>query len=271
MPASLSPELIKQIQASISTPGGGYVDASGVRYQPLYDQGQGQDGVDGPVWGYASYDPNKIGIGDPFQQYNADGTFDQNRAFKGDDATKMFLMFLAAAGGMAAFAPGGFLAGSAAAPGAGAGFMGDATAAGYAGLDAASAATMGGGATLPSALGSLGTTAATTAATSPSWLTNLMGPGASLLGPAATLLGAAAGAKGNDQSSDVTKRTDPRFDPYIFGDQNTVGAMPAASGLLARSLSDKTMQGWDNMQNVAQGLLSQPVAGNGFNRFFPGR
>lgn len=84
-----------------------------------------------------------------------------------------------------------------------------------------------------------------------------------LLGPAATLLGAAAGAQGKDASQSQTKKMDPRLEEFVYGD-----LLPRTKGLLAEEMSPERRAQWNQMRGVGMGLLSQPVAGNAFDRFY---
>lgn len=97
-------------------------------------------------------------------------------------------------------------------------------------------------------------------------LASALGGAAKFLGPAATLLGAAAGAKGQDASQTSVKSMDPRMDKLFYED-----LAPRVQGLLAKQMAPGAMQGFTDMQTVGRNLLNTPVAGNGFNRFFPGR
>ena len=83
----------------------------------------------------------------------------------------------------------------------------------------------------------------------------------SLLGPAATLLGAAAGAQGQQNEQNTTKDIPEWLKPYV---QKQLGY---ASGLLDTQMAPGYMQGYDQMRTRGQGLLSQPIAGNGFAQF----
>jgi hypothetical protein len=98
-----------------------------------------------------------------------------------------------------------------------------------------------------------------------------LGISPSLLSLGATALGALAGSKGVKQNQTSTSSINPQVAPYVYGDGSGKGLLPGVQGLLAQQTSPQNMQGWQNVQNVAQGLLSQPVAGNGFSRFFPNR
>lgn len=96
--------------------------------------------------------------------------------------------------------------------------------------------------------------------------TGLLGGASKWLGPAATLLGAAAGAKPQKASETSVKSMDPRMDALFYGD-----LAPRVQGLLQKQMAPGAMQGFTDMQSVGRGLLNAPVAGNGFNRFFPGK
>lgn len=90
------------------------------------------------------------------------------------------------------------------------------------------------------------------------------------LGPAATLLGAAAGGQGQKTSTTSERKTDPRVDPYLFGANGQPGLLGMTYDQLSRDQSPERLAQRDQMRGVGMGLLSQPIAGNGFNRFFKG-
>lgn len=85
------------------------------------------------------------------------------------------------------------------------------------------------------------------------------------LGPAATVLGGLAGSQGQKTSQTSERKTDPRVDPYLFGDGTNPGLLGYTQQLLARQMAPGGLAGYDQMQQVGQGLLRAPVAGNGFN------
>jgi hypothetical protein len=91
------------------------------------------------------------------------------------------------------------------------------------------------------------------------------------LGPAAMALGALSGSQGTKTSETSTRKTDPRVDPYMFGDGSNPGLLGYTQQQLARDQSPQNQAQLDQMKQIGMGLLSPPVAGNGFNRFFPGR
>jgi hypothetical protein len=91
----------------------------------------------------------------------------------------------------------------------------------------------------------------------------------SLLGPAATVLGAVAGSQGQENESATTRKTDPRVDPYLFGNEQMQGLLNATQ---ARLMADQGQQGiWESMKSKGLGLLNSPVAPNGFAAFTKGR
>jgi hypothetical protein len=96
----------------------------------------------------------------------------------------------------------------------------------------------------------------------------LLGKG---LGLASTVLGAAAGGQGQKTSQTSERKMDPRMDPYVYGGNGQTGLLPYAQQLLDKQMAPGYMQGYDDMRSKGQGLLGAPIAGNGFNRFFPGR
>jgi hypothetical protein len=152
----------------------------------------------------------------------------------------------AAGAGGAALAGGAAGAGGSAAGGSGA-FLGEGVASGVPAWDAAAT---GAGLTLSGAGSGL----------------SLLDGASKYLGPAATALGALAGSQGQDTSQTSVKSMDPRMDKLFYED-----LAPRVQGLLAKQMAPGAMQGFTDMQSVGRNLLNQPVAGNGFNRFFPGR
>lgn len=115
------------------------------------------------------------------------------------------------------------------------------------------AAAAGGGSSL---LGGLG-----------SKIAGAVGSGSGLLGTAATVLGGLAGAS-KPPGTDVQKTMDPRLDALVYGDN---GLFSRTQGLLGQQMDPARSQGWRDMQAKGQGLLQQPIAGNGFERFYGGR
>jgi hypothetical protein len=97
----------------------------------------------------------------------------------------------------------------------------------------------------------------------------LSGLGKGAGGLIATGLGALAGSQGQEEEATSTRRTDPRVDPYLFGNETMPGLLNAAQ---ARLMADQGQQGiWESMKSKGLGLLNQPVAPNGFNLLTRGR
>jgi hypothetical protein len=113
------------------------------------------------------------------------------------------------------------------------------------------------------------TGAAGAAGPASSWLSNLIPNGAgSLLGPAASILGAVAGSKPQTTTQTQTHDIPAQLKPYVYGQG---GLLDSAAKLFQQQTAPGAMPGYAQMQNVGMGLLSQPMAGNGFNRFYGGR
>jgi hypothetical protein len=280
---NLTPEQLRAIQAQYTSSSGwtpamnGAASLDGMNYQRADDL-------------YYGYDPNKKETGDPFQKYGLDGT-DQGQGQFHDIGNGLDLLAMGtlAALSMGAFLPGGFAAGGAGGGGAVAGGIGDATTAGYlngADIMSNTFAANGGigaggfGGTSGSYMSNLlngagdiasrvaGNTGAANAAGTASTVANAAGTakaGMSLLGPAATLLGGIAGAQGQENEQSTTRDVPEWLKPYV---QKNLGY---AGSLLDQQMQPGAMAGYDQMRNVGQGLLSQPMAGNGFSKFFPGR
>ena len=153
MPNPIDPGLLARLMGGQVGPMG-YINENGTIYQPLGNMGGNPDtGYQfNPSDGYMAYDANKTQPGDATSFYNPQGEFTNEGQIKDMSGFDPLLaMFLAAAGDMAAFLPGGFAAG-AGASGAGAGGIGAtvpteaAWAASQAGLESSLAPYLAGGA-----------------------------------------------------------------------------------------------------------------------------
>ena len=292
--AQLTPAQLKSINDWYSGPmanAGTYHDPSGHVYQ------QDAQGIYG-------YDPSHAGTGQSYDRYGADGTAMGQDNFQNPnkmDIGTMIALGLITGGAAGAFSGGlggvgGF--GATATGGANGGVLSKAALDGTTAFGANSvpgAYELGGGASSlggtfnaaqdsqlfnaanPDALSgyqaagatpgsvSLGSSAA---GSSPGWMDAVKGllpsGASSLLGPALSLAGAVAGSKGVNKNVTQTQKMDPRLDGAVYGDQ---GLVPRAQGLLAQQMSPQGQAGYMNMQNVGQGLLSNPMAGNGYAQF----
>jgi hypothetical protein len=81
-----------------------------------------------------------------------------------------------------------------------------------------------------------------------------------------SLLGAALGSQGVQKTASQVSNMDPRLAPYVYD-----GLLPAAKGLLQQQMQPEAQAGWKQIQNAGLGLLSSPIAPNGFAKFFPGK
>lgn len=289
----LTPELLARILASQEPEY--YDEASGQSFMPTYGTGryEGESnyipgevtGFRGYKWAPGMYSDNYELNGTQYDQYDAQGNHTGQGTWEGLKknsamdtllplamvAAPFALSMFPALGAAASFgtnpvlsgaSASGFAPGAAGAVGGGVGAAGGSLSGlpGGAGMDVAgfeglTAADVGlGGGAAGGAAGAAGTGA------------SLLDGASKYLGPAATLLGAAAGAKGQGASQTSVKSMDPRMDALFYGD-----LAPRIQGLLARQMAPGAMQGFTDMQSVGRGLLNAPVAGNGFNRFFPGR
>jgi hypothetical protein len=86
----------------------------------------------------------------------------------------------------------------------------------------------------------------------------------SLLGPAATLLGAAAGSQGQNKSQTSQQDIPEWLKPYVTGQG---GLLQGAQSLFQQQTAPGALPGYGQMQQVGMGLLSQPIAGNGYQQF----
>lgn len=112
---------------------------------------------------------------------------------------------------------------------------------------------------------------------------NLVGGGQNLAGIVGGLLGATQG--GQSQTATTQSRTDPRFDPYLYGDNGFLSQLQqqfnatksgtnadiTAGQNMLRSLytSPEYSQGYQDMRTAGQGLLGRGVAGNPFTMASP--
>lgn len=102
-------------------------------------------------------------------------------------------------------------------------------------------------------------------ATAPAVAAGLTGAGSvpSWLGGAASLVGGMLGSQPQTRETTSQNQIDPRMVPYIYGDQ---GLLSGVQQQLARSTSPEARARWDAISAQGMGMLSQPVAGNGFSR-----
>lgn len=112
---------------------------------------------------------------------------------------------------------------------------------------------------------------------------NLVGGGQNLAGIVGGLLGATQG--GQSQTATTQSRTDPRFDPYLYGDNGFLSQLQqqfnaTKSGTNADITAGQNMlrdlytspaytQGYQDMRSAGQGLLGRSVAGNPFTMASP--
>jgi hypothetical protein len=84
----------------------------------------------------------------------------------------------------------------------------------------------------------------------------------SLLGPAATLLGAAAGSQPQQTTQSTTRDIPEALKPYVYGQG---GLVPSAQSLFQQQIAHP--EEWQKISTQGLGLLSQPIAGNGYAQF----
>lgn len=244
-------------------------------------------------------------IGDKYQIMDSAGEYtgkDGTYSAKGMDPALMALLAAGAMYGAGSFINGGFLGAGGAtsatgAAGAGTGgmvngaFLGEGVLSGVpawdGALSAAGAAGAGGAAGAASGSGGIGGGAGNgaflgegVASGVPAWDAaatkaglSLTGAGSSLLpgisdkalGIGASLLGGALGSQGQKAEQSSTRDIPDWLKPYV------TNTLTKAQGLFDTQMSPEYQQRWTNLGNQAQGLLAQPMAGNGFNRFFPGK
>jgi hypothetical protein len=287
--ANLTQAQIDQIMQQGLMPQGWYVEGlrggnpiEGRYYNANFDQGAYQDGqlVGTPdtlkPTHFTGYDQSWADggkhQGEKGQVYKADGTYSHDFDWKDDEATKNLMLFLAAAGGMAAF--GGSLGGAASGGGGvgnAAGFVGEGAMSGVPAWDGALSTSLSGSygpAGLATAAGETGLgAAATTAAANSgggsllSQLGSALGGGSNnLLGIGATLLGGALGGKGQEQSATQTRDIPEWLKPYVMK------GLGYGSSLLDRQMSPESQAQWDTLRNASLGLLSRGVAQNPWSK-----
>lgn len=284
--AFLQQYLYKQGQYGLQEWNVNVTGPDGQTYHPTYTGGMSSDNTSDTttLTGFTKdVNPGHNQVGDMQQMYDPSGLYQGTAAIPKDTSTADLLKFAAMAatmgyGGSMLNGMGGgsfgVLGDAATATGMGGpasfGVLGDAaTATGFGGGSAAGGMSNMFGSS-PTSFGVLGdpTTATKIVNFGPtSALSGVKG----LLGPAATALGAIAGAQGVNKEQTDTRKTDPRVDPYLFGAAGSPGLLQYTQGLLNQQMSPAGMAGYQNMQSVGQGLLSNPIAGNGFGAFTKGR
>ena len=196
--------------------------------------------------------------GDTYDLYGTNGDFAgrraiDNKSFEMMDLAPLALFTAGQLGWLGAGGAGGEAAGVTGLPsGADASMFWDMGA-------APSTATMGAGASTVPMAEMAGTSAAGGAGSTISGIANSLGISPSLLGVGASLLGAAAGSKG--VKSETTREPWGPVADQLTGDQGLLNM----AGNMARNQMQNNR--WGDIGNQAMGLLSAPVAGNGFNQF----
>jgi len=110
-----------------------------------------------------------------------------------------------------------------------------------------------------------------------------VGGGRNLAGIVGGLLGATQG--GGSSTATTQSRTDPRFDPYLYGDNGFLSQLQqqfnaTKSGTNADITAGQNMlrdlytspaytQGYQDMRSAGQGLLGRSIAGNPFTMASP--
>lgn len=281
MNGNLTPEMLARIRAGTMNGSTYYDPASQTSYRPNESWSGNPDQQNPAPTGYltsrASDKPGSHG-----EEYNLDGTFNRTTDWhnENDGGALWNAAFAAAmAGGIGfdagLFGGGGAGAGASSAGGSGA-FLGEGALSGVpawdGALSAAQAGSLGAGGSLGAmggsgsgaggGMGGLGGAGAGVGGLS--GIGSSLGGLSGLLGPAATLLGGALGSKGNKNTQTTQQTMDPRLDGAVYGAN---GQVPRAQGLLAQQMTPQAQQGYMDMQRQGMGLLSNPIAGNGFGKF----
>ena len=300
---NLSPETLKAINDWYTASNNGLSQSSMRGNAPYTDPttGQAYQQDDGQL---VSYDPSHSAPGQNFQKYSANGSDGGTGQFQNPnkmDIGTMIALGLITGGAAGAFSGGlGGINGIGASAGAGGANGGVLSKAALDGTTAFGANSVPGAYELGSGASSLGGTfnaaqdsqlfnaanpealsgyqaagatpgavnLGSAASSTPGWMDaakSLIPSGASgLLQGAAGLVGALAGSKGVQKNVTDTKKMDPRLDGAVYGDQ---GLVPRSQALLAQQMSPQGQAGWQNMKQMGQGLLSNPIAGNGYAQF----
>ena len=293
MATNLTPEQLAQLQRLFSTPvdsggdGNAYmpntVDYGGQTYKQ--DNSGGFVGT-GPLYGDKQYHFNNY---DTSGAQTAEGEAQMSKWSPEMDFLKA--MGALVGGGLAMGGPGAFGFGGAGGAGAGGmtngAFLGEApwTATGGGALDFGGTSAMGAGAGGAGAGGGIGGGAGNgaflgegVASGVPAWDAAATKAGLSLsggglldgisgkaLGIGASLLGGALGSQGQQAEQSSTRDIPEWLKPYV------TNTLDKSQSLFNTQMSPEYQQRWTNLGNQAQGLLAQPMAGNGFNKFFPNR
>lgn len=280
---SLTPEILQALMAN----GGGYTTPDGMYFAPRLETSyNGMDNQNTQQTGYYGgyLDPTDFTLNHlrPYGIYDKSGKLTGTGAWSQTDESDLEFFapaLLAAAAGVGASMLGG-LGGAAAGSGelVNGAFLGEGMASGIPAWDLAATNA---GLSLGVPTGALQTvqTGSEAAAGSKALAQSLApyastatGTGASLLsgigdkalGIGATVLGGALGSQGTPDRTQE-KKMDPRMDQFVYGE-----LMPKVQGLL-NSQMPLAQQAGDQMRMVGSGLLGQPIAPNGFERFTRGR
>lgn len=105
-----------------------------------------------------------------------------------------------------------------------------------------------------------GTGAGTGGGGAASTIAKAVGGGNGLLGTGASLLGGLLGSQGQEQESSSVRDIPAWLKPSV--QDNIAKAM----ALRDQQMSPAATAGWQNISNVGQGLLGQPIAGNGYGK-----
>lgn len=271
MATNLTPQQLAELQRLFSTPVGNGNDNA---YMPNTLDYGGQSWKRDDTGGFVGTGPLGGNNEYKYTNYDAGGaqTAEGEARMSDWDPLQQFLMATGAlvGGGLMMGGPGAF--GFGANPGYG--IVGGATepVSALGGSGAMGAGAAGGGAA--GAGGALGTMAPLEQMAMPASvseaasLSTMAGGGAGLLGKGlgigASLLGAAAGAQGQNAEQSSTRDIPEWLKPYA---QKVLGY---GGSLLDQQMQPGAMAGFDQMKSAGQGLLGQPIAGNGTS-LFPAR
>jgi hypothetical protein len=300
---NLTPDELRQAGGQgFMTPEGWIIPMMGSFGGSAGNGGEGASQTEQTTLGYGLYDPNRMGIGDAYGTYDAQGNYKGDTQFRQEsDGYDLLLAGLLAAGGMHWLLPGA--AGAAGAGGAGAGFMGPVTAGEAAAQSAALHSSLApyaagaGGAAGGAAGGMMGPPTAPTVGMGEvipgleSYVTPMvptpsnMGPqpqapgkppvlpgleqyvtgGAGALGGLLGPIASVGGALAGAAGGDNTQTAERKMDPRLDG-MVYGDLLPRVQGLLGQQMPIAQQQG-DQLRNLGTSLMNIPLVGNGFSRF----
>lgn len=294
MATNLTPQQLAELQRLFSTPVGNGNDNA---YMPNTVDYDGQSWKRDDTGGFVGTGPLSGNNEYHYTNYGADGAQTAEGDARMSDWDPLTYALMATAGlvggGLMMGGPGAFgFGGGAGGAGAAGSLAGDAFLPGALGVDGAAMSTgalpglegylaagsaggaagggtgglLAGDATMPGQLGVNGANMSSAALPGlegyVTGSTGLLGSiGKNALGLGATAIGGLLGAQGQKSEQSTAKDIPEWLKPFVNKQLGYAG------GLLDKQMAPGYMQGYDDMRSVGQGLLNQPIAGNGFAQF----